>query len=131
MQFKSAPVLIEGCILPPDSAGLFYADKTKFRACSSADLPADKVAFMADSHPPTTARALSTPLTQAAWKTKPSWGIVPTADKSLNPVIQRALYKRSGTKVIEIEGASHFVYISQPSAVANVIEAAAKNSLRN
>jgi pimeloyl-ACP methyl ester carboxylesterase len=131
MQYQSAPALIEGCILPPDSAGFFYADKAKFRACSSADLPADKVAFMSDSHPPTTGRALSTPLTQAAWKTKPCWGIVPTADKSINPVIQRAIYKRSGTKVTEIEGASHFAYISQPAAVANVIEAAAKGSLRN
>jgi pimeloyl-ACP methyl ester carboxylesterase len=66
-----------------------------------------------------------TPITEAAWRTKPAYGIVATEDKSINPEIQRAMYKRSKTRVTEIKG-SHAVYISQPQKVAAVIAEAAQ-----
>jgi hypothetical protein len=40
-------------------------------------------------------------------------------------VLQRWMYQRSGSKVTEV-GASHAVFVSQPDAVARVIETAAK-----
>jgi hypothetical protein len=49
---------------------------------------------------------------------------VATDDKSIVPSIQRAMYKRSNTKVTEVKG-SHVVFMSQPKAVADVIIAAA------
>jgi pimeloyl-ACP methyl ester carboxylesterase len=129
-QFTSAPAAPQNCLLPPDSAGFIYGDKAKFRAGFAADVPAGKVAFMYASQIPVAVKALAAPLTNAAWKTKPSWGIVPTADKSINPVIERAAYKRSGAKVTEIQGASHCVYISHAAEVAKVIEDAAQNSIK-
>jgi hypothetical protein len=65
-------------------------------------------------------------VTVAAWHNKPSYGIVATADHALNPMLARWMYKRSGAKVTEIK-ANHLVYIARPSAVAGVIERAARS----
>jgi len=122
----SAPAAPENGILPPDEKGFVYYDKAKFHAGFCADVPADKAAFMYASQGATAAKGFGTPLAQAAWKTKPSWAIVPTEDKSINPEIERRMYKRANSMVTEVKGASHVVFISQPKAVAMVIEAAAK-----
>src|SRR5258708_3205248 len=129
IQSMSAPPLPENGILPPDSAGFVYFDKAKFHAGFAADLPADQAAFMYASQIPIAAKAFGTPLTHAAWRTKPSWGIVPTLDKAIDPAFERSIYKRSGTKVTEVPGASHVVFISHPKEVAAVIEAAARGSI--
>ncbi|MNY74412.1 hypothetical protein D3C86_2134390 [compost metagenome] len=71
------------------------------------------------------AKGFLTPVTKAAWRDKPSYGIVATEDKSITPDIQRNMYKRSNTKITEIKG-SHVVFISQPVKVANVIIEASK-----
>jgi hypothetical protein len=47
----------------------------------------------------------------------------------INPDLERSMYKRAGAKVTEIKG-SHAIFISQPQAVANVIERAAKAPAR-
>jgi len=70
------------------------------------------------------ARAFTSLITRAAWKTKPSWGCVATEDKTINPDIQRNMYGRSNTKTKEIQG-SHVIFMSQPQAVAEVIIEAA------
>jgi hypothetical protein len=70
------------------------------------------------------AAAFDAPVTVAAWRSKPSYGIVATADHALNPMLARWMYKRSGATVTEIQG-SHMVYVSQTRAVASVIENAA------
>ena len=130
-QFSSAPAAPENCLLPPDANGFIYGDKAKYRAGFAADVPVSQVAIMYDSQIPVTVKALSANVTTAAWRTKPSWGIVPTADKSINPIIERAAYKRSNATVTEIKGASHVVYISHPAEVAKVIEAAATHATNN
>ena len=75
---------------------------------------------------PVAAAAFDAPATVAAWRDKPSYGIVATADHALNPMLARWMYKRSGAKITEIK-ANHLVYISQPGAVASVIETAARS----
>jgi len=70
----------------------------------------------------------NTPLTAAAWKTKPSWGIVAGNDQIINPDLERWYYKRAKSHVTEIEGASHSVYESHPKEVAAVIVDAARNA---
>ena len=74
------------------------------------------------------AKVFSAPLTAAAWKTKPSWGIVALADKIINPDLEKWYYARAHSHTIEIEGASHSVYESHPKEVATVIEEAAQKS---
>jgi hypothetical protein len=68
----------------------------------------------------------ATPVKYAAWKSKPSYGIVATEDKAINPDIERNMYHRAGTKITEIK-CSHLLFITQPDAVANVITAAAND----
>jgi pimeloyl-ACP methyl ester carboxylesterase len=124
----AAPPAPENGIMPPDDKGYVYFDKAKYHAGFCADLPADKAAFMYASQGAWSVKCLATPLTAAAWKSKPSWAIVATEDKAINPDTERQMYKRAGSVVTEIK-ASHVVFVSQPRAVAAVIEAAAKGAV--
>ncbi len=63
-------------------------------------------------------------VTSPAWRVKPSYAIVATEDRSINPDLERFMYKRSHADTIELRS-SHVVYISQPKAVAALIEKAA------
>lgn len=122
----TAPALPENGILPPDKDGLVYYDREKFHKGFAADLPHEQAIFMADAQKPIAAASFGTPVTAAAWHNKPSFGIVPTADKSINPIILRNMYQRSGAAVTEIKGASHAVFVSHPKEVADVIIAASR-----
>jgi pimeloyl-ACP methyl ester carboxylesterase len=122
----SLPMKTEGGILPPDENGIVYFDKAKFHAGFAADLRNEEVDFMSASQVPIFASCFGAPVTEVAWKTKPSYAIVATEDKALNPDIERNMYKRAGAKVTELKG-SHVVFISQANAVANVIINAANN----
>ena len=111
-------------ILPPQD-GYLSLDKAKFPASFAADVDKDKAAFMADSQVPWGVEALSGTISEAAWKTKPSWYLVATDDKMIPPPAQRLMSKRAGSTVVEVAG-SHAIYVSQPNAVAALIEEAAK-----
>lgn len=106
--------------------GHLYFDRAKFGADFAGDLTTNRTDFMAASQVPVTSAAFAAGAWTAAWHDKPSYGIVATEDRALNPDLQRWMYKRAGAKVTEIK-ASHAVYISQPEAVAQVIEEAARN----
>lgn len=122
---QTAPPAPENGILPADANGIVYYDKAKFHAGFCADVSKEDAAFMYASQGAFYAKCFIAPVTDAAWRHKPAFGIVATEDKSINPDIERNMYKRSNTKVTEIKG-SHAVYISQPQKVANVIIEAAK-----
>jgi pimeloyl-ACP methyl ester carboxylesterase len=87
----------------------------------------DAAAFMADAQVPWGLEALNGAVTEPAWKSKPSWYLVTTDDKMIPPDAQRAMSRRTGAKVVEVKG-SHAVYVSQPQAVADLIEEAAKSA---
>ena len=93
----------------------------------AADVSPDLADFMAASQVPWGVEALSGAVSQPAWKTKPSWYPVSTDDKMIPPDAQRAMSKRAGSTVVEVKG-SHSVYVSQPQAVASLIEKAAKGA---
>ncbi|RDC54366.1 alpha/beta hydrolase [Pedobacter chinensis] len=118
------PASPEFGILPPDDKGFVYYGKEKFHAGFAADLSKSEAAFLLASQQPILAESFTTPVTEAAWRNKPTYGIVATEDKSINPDIERNMYKRSNTKITEIKG-SHVVFASQPQAVAKVIIEAA------
>jgi pimeloyl-ACP methyl ester carboxylesterase len=121
------PDLTNGGVLPPDPSGLIYFDKAKFHAGFCADLPAGQAEFMSASQIPGSVKAFTAPISHTPWKTKPSWAILGTEDKAINPILLRRLYGRSGAKVTEIKGASHVSFISHPAEVAAVIETAAQS----
>ncbi len=111
-------------ILPPQD-GYLYLDKAKFPASFAADVDEEKAAFMADSQVPWGEEALGGTISEPAWKTKPSWYLVATDDKMIPPPAQRFMSKRAGSTVVEVAG-SHAIYVSQPNAVAALIEKAVK-----
>jgi len=110
-------------ILPPHD-GFLFLDRTKFAAAFAADVNAELAAFMADSQVPWGVEALGGRVTEAAWKSKPRWYLVSTEDRMIPPDAQRSMAKRAGAKAVEV-GGSHAVYVSQPAAVAGLIEQAA------
>lgn len=111
-------------ILPPQD-GYLFLDKAKFPASFAGDVDNERAAFMADSQVPWGVDALSGTISEPAWKTKPSWYLVATDDKMIPPAAQRIMSKRAGSTVVEVAG-SHAIYVSQPNAVAAIIEKAAR-----
>ena len=111
-------------ILPPQD-GFLLLDKTKFAASFAADLPKDQADFMANAQVPWGLEALNGTVSEAAWRSKPSWYLVATDDKMIPPDAQRAMSKRAVARTSEARG-SHAVYVSNPQVVANLIRAAAQ-----
>jgi len=103
----------------------FFLPPATFRETYAADVSAPQAQFLANSQQQLAEKALGAPITVAAWRNKPSYAILTTKDRVVSPELQRWMYQRSGAKVTEVS-ASHAVFISQPAAVARVIEAAAK-----
>ena len=121
---QTAPPAPENGVLPPDDKGIVYYDKAKYHAGFCADISKEEADFMYASQGAFYAKGFATPITHAAWKNKPAYGLVATEDKSIAPEIQRNMYKRSNTKTTEVKG-SHVIFMSQPKAVAKVIIEAA------
>jgi pimeloyl-ACP methyl ester carboxylesterase len=110
-------------ILPPQD-GFLFLDREKFHASFAADVDAEKAAFMADSQVPWGVDALGGTISEPAWRTKPSWYLIATEDRMIPPPAQQMMSGRAGSTVEEV-AASHSVYVSQPAAVAAIIEKAA------
>ena len=110
-------------ILPPQD-GFLFLDRAKFPASFAADVSPDLAAFMADAQVPWGVGALGGTISAPAWRTKPSWYLVTTEDRMIPPPAQRAMATRAGATVVEAAG-SHAIYVSQPAAVAALIEQAA------
>lgn len=110
-------------ILPPQN-GFLLLDAKKFPASFAGDVPLERAQFMAASQTPWGVQALNGKVTVPAWKTKPAWYLVATADRMIPPDAQRSMARRAGATVSEEEG-SHAIYVSKPEAVARIIELAA------
>ncbi|ANL38178.1 UNVERIFIED_ORG: hypothetical protein GGI63_006243 [Rhizobium esperanzae] len=80
---------------------------------------------MARSQMPVAVAATDAQVPVAAWHEKHSYAIVAKDDMTINPDLERWMYKRAGSTVTDVEG-SDAIYISQAAAVAKVIEEAAK-----
>jgi pimeloyl-ACP methyl ester carboxylesterase len=103
----------------------FVPDPASYHDNIGADLPRALTDFMSASSKPMALQPFSVKFHDAAWRSKPSFGIVTTEDRTLPPALLRWMYTRSGTKTTEIKS-SHMVYMSHPKEVAQVILAAVK-----
>ena len=110
-------------ILPPQD-GFLFLDREKFHDSFAGDVDADEAAFMADSQVPWGVDAVGGTISEPAWRNKPSWYLLTTEDRMIPPAAQQMMSKRAGSTVQEV-AASHSVYVSQPAAVAAIIEKAA------
>ncbi|MDB4954922.1 MAG: hypothetical protein JWO36_2491 [Myxococcales bacterium] len=108
--------------------GFTFLDRAAFPEDFAADLPREQAEFEARAQILTSAKVFTTPLTAAAWRTKPSWAIVAGADMMINPDLEKWYYARAHSHTTMVPGASHSVYESHPKEVAAVIEDAAKRA---
>ena len=108
----------------PDSNGNWWIDETHFAADFAADIPPAESHYMAISQVPISTDSFTHKVTSPAWKTKPSWYMVATADRSINPDQERMMAKRAKAKTVEVN-ASHVAYMSHPKETAKLIEEAA------
>ena len=123
--------------LPPATTGIkatddgyFYIDPAAFHADFAADVPKTKAEFMALSQVLISADSFTHAVTTPAWKSKPTWYMVATADRSINPDQERMMAKRAHAKTIEVNS-SHVPYISHPKETAKLIEEAAAHASAN
>jgi pimeloyl-ACP methyl ester carboxylesterase len=122
---QKIPAATKGIAPTPD--GYLFVKEDVFASDFAADVPKKTAAFLAQSQVYTAADAFGTPITTAAWRSKPSWAVVSTDDRMINPDLERFMTKRAGSTTIEIK-ASHAVYVSHPKEVVAVIERAAQSS---
>jgi pimeloyl-ACP methyl ester carboxylesterase len=106
---QGAETAVEFAIAPP-----------RFHDAFAADLPADQTVVMAATQRPVAELAFSDPSGAPAWKTLPAWAVVATGDKAAGSDVIRAMARRAGATITEVDG-SHVIMISQPQVVTDVI----------
>ena len=104
--------------------GVAFLKHDAFLGGFAPDVPLADRQFMADSQVPIAVATLSTPITKAAWKTKPSWYLVAANDQVIPPAAERNFAKRMKATTREV-ASSHVAYVSQPAVTAKLIEDAA------
>jgi len=114
----------------PDGNGNWWIDGTHFAADFAADIPPAESHYMSISQVPISTDSFTHKVTSPAWKTKPTWYMVATADRSINPDQERMMAKRAKAKTVEVN-ASHVAYMSHPKETAKLIEEAATSAPAN
>jgi pimeloyl-ACP methyl ester carboxylesterase len=129
---QSLSAMLEGGPSPPlqpSADGFLFFDPVVFPQAFAQDLPPAQGAFLAAAQVPPAGAAFGTPVSQAAWKTRRSWYVLSTDDRIIPPAAQRQMAARAKAAISEVR-ASHALYISQPDAAADAIDAAAQASDR-
>lgn len=125
---ESVTSMLDGGSPPPvqpSADGRLFFDPAVFPQAFAQDLPLAQSAFLAAAQVPPAVRAFDSKVLQAAWKTRPSWYVLSTDDRIIPPAAQRQMATRAKATITEVRG-SHAIYISQPAAVADAIDAAAR-----
>ncbi|MFJ3671048.1 alpha/beta fold hydrolase [Streptomyces sp. NPDC090106] len=125
-----APPLGEALVQRPfpvegsDAPGIdISVDVARFPELFAADVDSSLTRVLAVSQRPLAANAFGEPAGAAAWRERPAWGIVATADKAIHPEVQRFGYARAGAQVVEVDS-SHLVMHASPADVVKVIREA-------
>lgn len=123
-QYEGHPAATEFVIdAGPDGYGFVRPDR--FQSGFAADLDNADAAFLRDSQLPIRMSAFETRLTNAAWRSRPSWAIIPREDLAFGEGMLLAMARRIGATIVEIPG-SHAAFITQAGPIAEVIDGAAR-----
>jgi pimeloyl-ACP methyl ester carboxylesterase len=107
--------------------GFGFLKHDNFKAAFAHDLSDADAAFLRDTQVPINMSAFATPVTNAAWRDKPSWAVIATEDKAFDQAMLQHMADRAGAKITNVAG-SHAVFISQPGVVSDTIAAAAQGA---
>ena len=91
--------------------------------CFAGDLPKAEQALVYATQGAPVADLFTQKVDGTAWKTKPSWYIVATQDRTVHPELQRFVAKRMGATTVEA-ASSHVPMLSKPDVVLDVIRKA-------
>ncbi len=116
-------------VIEEQKDGFGFVNLEKFKLGFAGDTSDADAAFLRDSQVPINMSIFGTKVTQAAWRSKPSWFVVATQDNAIDPKLLRHTAKRIGATTEEVEG-SHVVFLTRPKAVADVIDRAAQGAAR-
>src|SRR6201992_1979406 len=114
----------------PDSNGNWWIEQDQFAADFAADIPLAESHYMAISQVPISTDSFTHKVSNPAWKTKPTFYMVASSDRSINPIQERMMAKRANAKTVEVN-ASHVAYMSHPKEAAMLIEEAAPSAHAN
>src|SRR5271156_2268566 len=114
----------------PDANGNWWIEQDQFVADFAADIPPAQAHFMAIAQVPISTDSFTHKVTNPAWKNKPTWYMVASSDRSINPIQERMMAKRANAKTVEVN-ASHVAYMSHPKEAAKLIEEAATSAPAN
>ncbi len=107
----------------PDGFG--FVNMEMFKVSFADDTSDADAAFLRDSQVPINMAIFSTPLTQAAWRIRPSWAVVATEDRAIDPRLLRQQADRIGAQIVEVE-TSHIPFFTRSREVAAAIDEAAR-----
>jgi len=108
----------------PVGGGFLAINRDAFHRDFAADLPKSLAHFMSISQVPIAASSFGAKAKTAAWSQKPSYAVVSTQDRMINPELERFMSRRAKSETIELAG-SHVIFLSHPKEVAALIEKAA------
>lgn len=114
-------------VIDTQEDGYGFVNLEKFKAGFAADTSDADAAFLRDSQVPIRMSVFETPLRNAAWRSRPSWAVIATEDRAFGEGMLLHMAERIGATVVEVPG-SHAVFMTQPQAIAEVIERAAQNA---
>lgn len=127
-QYNGYPAASE-FVLDVDTDGYAVVRPDKFQSGFAADVNDANAAFLRDSQLPINMSAFETRLEHAAWRSRPSWAIVATEDRAFGEGMLLGMARRIGATITEIPG-SHAAFMTQPVAIADVIDRAARATSR-
>jgi hypothetical protein len=102
-----------------------YIRNEEFRRVLAADVRSGETEPMAVTQRPITEAALQGKATKAAWRSVPSWHLIVRHDLAGPPESMRFVAERANAHIVEID-ASHAVAVSEPRAVADLIDKAGR-----
>lgn len=127
-QFAEIPAPPE-FIIETQADGYGFVDRGNFKLGFAGDTSDADAAFLRDSQVPINMAIFGTPVSRAAWRSKPSWAVIATADRAIDPKLLRRTAERIGATIYEVQ-ASHVPFLTQPKAVADAIHRAAQASAK-
>ena len=91
------------------------------------DLPVPQRKLIAATQGATNSSVFGAKVTNAAWKTKPTWCVVAANDRMIQPDLERKFAKTMNAKTITLPS-SHVAMLSHPAEVAKLIIEAARTA---
>ena len=120
-----------GAEVRPDAQGFLKLTEAGVKNDFAQDLTPTEKSILFAAQAPTAAAAFGENVSVASWKAKPSWYLVATADRAIQPSLERAMARAINAKTVEI-ASSHVAMLARPEETANLIlEAAGRASRSN